>query len=497
MSIQRAFAPYEGEQPYIFISYAHADAASVLPIAATLHSRGYRIWYDEGIEAGSEWPESIAVHLSRAALVLCFISEAYVRSDNCRREMHFALTKRIKTLHVFLERTALTPGLEMQIGNSFALMKFEMDEALFYDKLLSAPLLDASLQGEPPALGKAAAPRPKASPQPARRRRRLSRKITVLAVCGVLLAAIVTLAIVGRATGLTARILTRVRTPALQTLSGDTIVRFREPAFEQAARTYTGLDSGELRVSDLAGIMELCLCGDEVFFSEQEEAQPDSTGTLRDLSDLRYFTGLRKLSLRSQSLTNLETMPPIPLEELSVSGGRLNSLSGVGRLTALRRLSTDGCPVTSLGDISQCIELRELSLAGSYLSDLSPLKPLLHLTGVRLSNVGLDKLDPVLDHGALRELSLDHCDLRGRFFKAFDAESRLSVLSLTDCELSGTDNLEDFSSLCELTLIRSGSALDWSALSELPMLNRVTADESMRDAMERAGIQAEYDEGER
>ena len=52
--------PYEGTQPYIFVSYAHKNDAAVLEIIGTLQSRGFRVWYDEGIEAGSEWPESIA-----------------------------------------------------------------------------------------------------------------------------------------------------------------------------------------------------------------------------------------------------------------------------------------------------------------------------------------------------------------------------------------------------------------------------------------------------
>ena len=61
--------PYEGTQPYIFVSYAHKNDAAVLEIIGTLQSRGFRVWYDEGIEAGSEWPESIASHLERAQLV--------------------------------------------------------------------------------------------------------------------------------------------------------------------------------------------------------------------------------------------------------------------------------------------------------------------------------------------------------------------------------------------------------------------------------------------
>ena len=136
--------PYEGTQPYIFVSYAHKNDAAVLEIIGTLQSRGFRVWYDEGIEAGSEWPESIASHLERAQLVLAFLSPAYLQSDNCRKEMHYALTKKKPVINVYLEQTELSPGMEMQIGNLFALMKYTYpSEEYFYDKLFSAELLDA------------------------------------------------------------------------------------------------------------------------------------------------------------------------------------------------------------------------------------------------------------------------------------------------------------------------------------------------------------------
>ena len=49
--------PYEGQEAYIFISYCHKDRASVFPIIEQMARDGYRVWYDEGIDPGSEWPE--------------------------------------------------------------------------------------------------------------------------------------------------------------------------------------------------------------------------------------------------------------------------------------------------------------------------------------------------------------------------------------------------------------------------------------------------------
>ena len=136
---------YEGDRPYIFISYAHANSPAVMEVVEALAEQGYRIWYDDGIEVGSEWQEYIAGHLAGARLMVAFLSNAYMRSDNCRKEMHYALSKKIPTINIFLEQTEMTPGMEMQVGNLFALMKYCMPEEDFYDKLLNAPQLNPEL----------------------------------------------------------------------------------------------------------------------------------------------------------------------------------------------------------------------------------------------------------------------------------------------------------------------------------------------------------------
>ncbi len=130
--------PYQGDEAYVFISYAHADDQAVGSILENLEKSGVRFWYDDGIEAGSEWPEYIAERLASANMMIAFLSNAYVGSDNCRKEMHYAVTKGIKTINVFLENADITPGMTLQIGNIFALMKYRMEEHEFYERLYHA-----------------------------------------------------------------------------------------------------------------------------------------------------------------------------------------------------------------------------------------------------------------------------------------------------------------------------------------------------------------------
>lgn len=51
--MERPFKAYQGDEPYIFVCYAHDDAARVYPEIARLREVGFHIWYDEGISPGS------------------------------------------------------------------------------------------------------------------------------------------------------------------------------------------------------------------------------------------------------------------------------------------------------------------------------------------------------------------------------------------------------------------------------------------------------------
>ena len=134
---------YEGDSPYIFISYAHKDSDSVMRVLDVMQSRGYRFWYDDGIVPGSEWPEYIAAHLDKAAVVVAFISDNSVKSSNCRREITFALSRNKPFISVFLEETELPLGLELQLSSAQSVIKhnFNTEEA-FWDKLCTTPILE-------------------------------------------------------------------------------------------------------------------------------------------------------------------------------------------------------------------------------------------------------------------------------------------------------------------------------------------------------------------
>lgn len=522
--------PYEGTLPYLFVSYAHANDAAVLEIISTLQARGFRVWYDEGIEAGSEWPESIASHLERAQLVLAFLSPAYLRSDNCRKEMHYALTKKKPVINVYLEATELSPGMEMQIGNLFALMKYTYpSEEYFYDKLFSAELLDADkFAGEPPELPDTPAPapgkkarekkpraekprrekheKPPKAPKPERpkkKRRGLAAAIIAIVLAGCLIAA----GIVGHFTGLLYRF--TAKTVAVQTLADDTVAQFQNPLLEQAARDYAGKPAGELTVADLKGLTALYVCGDRYWFAAPQQGVDAAAagvetaemtdpsdqsvtvrrGGIRDLSDLAYFPSLTIASVQFQSLTSLESLPACGVEVFDVSANRLTSLSGIEQLPKLTALTADGNAITDLTGLGRCLNVRKLSLNGANVSDLSELRALTKLQDITLSHCTRRELLIPLHKSSLTRVTLVDCDLRGDFFHSFDRERAIASLTLIRCELDSTSGLEDFTGLTELTVRGVSGSLDWSALGSLP-LQAVTTDALQADAIAASGTTA-------
>ena len=131
--------PYKGDQSYIFISYAHKDSALVWPVVDRMQKDGYRVWYDEGIDPGTEWDENIAAHVNGCSFFIAFLSENYLASDNCKDELNFARDQGKQRILVYLEDVELPQGMAMRLGRSQAIFYNRYaDKEKFYEKLYDA-----------------------------------------------------------------------------------------------------------------------------------------------------------------------------------------------------------------------------------------------------------------------------------------------------------------------------------------------------------------------
>ncbi len=138
---ERAIPPFEayhGDKPFIFVSYSHNNQLAVYNEIARLHRLGYRIWYDEGIQLGSEFSGEVAKAIINCSLFLVFVTPAAVVSRHIQNEINFALKYDKKFLAIYLEKTTLPEGLELQIGTIQSLLKYKHGDEWYLQKILKA-----------------------------------------------------------------------------------------------------------------------------------------------------------------------------------------------------------------------------------------------------------------------------------------------------------------------------------------------------------------------
>lgn len=186
--LKHKLTAYEGQENYIFVSYAHKDAEKVFPIMKQLHDRGYRIWYDEGIAPGSEWPEDIARHLNGSAMVIAFVTANSMGSVNCRREINFALSKEKPFLSVVLEPTEMPLGMELQLSAQQSVLRHNYNsEEKFVEKICACPGM-AVCQAEQRDTFVAA---PRDEKKPGEKKQQKKSKLPVIVGAVVLLVAVI------------------------------------------------------------------------------------------------------------------------------------------------------------------------------------------------------------------------------------------------------------------------------------------------------------------
>ena len=136
--MNKPFHAYSGDQPYIFVSYAHEDANAVYPEMNWLHDQGFNVWYDEGISPGTVWRTELADSIMGAGLFLFFVTPRSVVSGNCEKEVNFAIDHDIPVLTVHLEETDLPSGMELTLSSIQGILKHDLPDQDYREKLLAA-----------------------------------------------------------------------------------------------------------------------------------------------------------------------------------------------------------------------------------------------------------------------------------------------------------------------------------------------------------------------
>ena len=141
-----SFAPYEGNEPFIFVSYSHNDTQNIFLIIDELNKAGFRIWYDKGIEWGSIWTMDLVNHINKCNVVMAFISRNSICSPHCQNEILYAASISKHFFPIYLERILLPQNLYAIFNHIQAAKFYEYEEnhEQFIERLREATILQAT-----------------------------------------------------------------------------------------------------------------------------------------------------------------------------------------------------------------------------------------------------------------------------------------------------------------------------------------------------------------
>lgn len=366
MASRARFPVYRGEKPFIFISYAHVDSVAVLPIAEELHKRGYRVWYDEGIEAGARWAEFIANHLENAAVVLFFPSENFNTNRNCEREINFAVDAKKTMACVCMDDAPMPPGMKMQLSpaTNITAGSIAADTA---ERIIQSGALQNELIGD----GKEGYEIER-DPNP----KHLNTAL-IVGIVGIALAVVFGVALLGYMRGWFGE-KPGLTTTTLSATPGNS----EESAQIIEMTTWSSTMMRDLIISQTSG--EALYCCGNAFVSTRSGIDYQNSafcvgGTAVQRGDISDLTTISKL---------------INLIELAICYQNITDLTALQNLTKLTYLDLSGNDVKDLMPLSGLDNISVLKLSHTGITDLSPA---LEMTGLQKLYVSLDMVPYVSD----------------------------------------------------------------------------------------------------
>ncbi len=101
--------PYDGDEPYLFVSYSHVDTQTVDEVMHVLDKEKFRMWYDDAMEIGDDFREELKDKIKKCTGVLVFISENSMRSKFCGMEIITAFKYDKRIYPIYLSESVTVP----------------------------------------------------------------------------------------------------------------------------------------------------------------------------------------------------------------------------------------------------------------------------------------------------------------------------------------------------------------------------------------------------
>lgn len=230
----------------------------------------------------------------------------------------------------------------------------------------------------------------------------------------------------------------------------DHVMIWNDEVVEKEMREITGIEFGDIMLSDVWDIKALYLSG----------TQDNRIKTIDAISELTNLENLEIKYVRFQDLDALRNLKK--LKKLVVVAGTLYDINALAELTELESLTLQTLNVENLEPLRNLTKLEELSLTDNkYIRDLEPLSNLTNLDVLGLSNNAIIDISPLSNLKNLRWLYLNNNYIRN--VEVLSEMTALYNVSLSSNEIVDVSCLADLPNLSVLDISRN-FIIDTSAL---------------------------------
>ena len=187
-------------------------------------------------------------------------------------------------------------------------------------------------------------------------------------------------------------------------------------------------------------------------------------GQIRSLEGLQFATGLMRLNIERNAVSDLSPIAQLPLVTLDIYRNAVTDFSALTSLRSLTTLSAGGNPTSDITPLGGLTGLTRLSMVGSGLVDISPLARLTNLTTLWLGANAISDISALAALTSLEMLGLSGGNAISDISPLADLRS-LTYLGLGGNAIVDVSPLRDLTSLHDLFLSFNRIA-DVSALVE-------------------------------
>ena len=158
-----------------------------------------------------------------------------------------------------------------------------------------------------------------------------------------------------------------------ENLDSRAVFHFENENLENAVRILLNKTDAMFYFDEIERIEEININGSSVIYRHTAyNFMPFVRNGIGQLSDLKYFSGLKSLALEGAGIRNLNFLEGLDLRTLNLQQNEIENITWVGTLKNLKILDLSNNKISNINPLRHLTKLQALWLYNNNISDLSP-----------------------------------------------------------------------------------------------------------------------------